>query len=106
MYRVTATQDDPRQRKPDISLAKRVLHWEPQVTVDDGLAATVSYFADELGLAVATGSGLAGKSYQRADAAPVWIATAVNEYLTADDKGLNFKKFDVPKAGKATKGGK
>ena len=29
--------DDPRQRQPDISLAKKMLGWEPKVTLDDGL---------------------------------------------------------------------
>jgi UDP-glucuronate decarboxylase len=37
-------QDDPMQRCPDISLAKRVLDWQPQVHLDEGLAATVAYF--------------------------------------------------------------
>lgn len=37
-------QDDPRQRKPDISLAKENLGWEPKVTLEDGLKETISYF--------------------------------------------------------------
>jgi UDP-glucuronate decarboxylase len=37
-------QDDPRQRKPDISLAQQALGWEPGVQLRAGLAATVSYF--------------------------------------------------------------
>jgi UDP-glucuronate decarboxylase len=37
-------QDDPRQRKPDISLARQALGWEPGVQLRAGLAATVSYF--------------------------------------------------------------
>ena len=36
--------DDPRQRPPDISLAKRVLDWQPSVEVDEGLQATIDYF--------------------------------------------------------------
>lgn len=36
--------DDPRQRKPDIGLAKKVLDWEPRVILEDGLAKTISYF--------------------------------------------------------------
>jgi UDP-glucuronate decarboxylase len=36
--------DDPRQRQPDISLAKSKLEWEPSVSLDDGLKETVSYF--------------------------------------------------------------
>jgi UDP-glucuronate decarboxylase len=36
--------DDPRQRKPDITVAKAELGWEPRVSLDDGLKETVSYF--------------------------------------------------------------
>ncbi len=36
--------DDPRKRKPDISLAKQVLNWEPKVPVREGLLATIEYF--------------------------------------------------------------
>jgi UDP-glucuronate decarboxylase len=38
--------DDPRQRQPDISLAKKLLSWEPKVPLDDGLARTVEYFRE------------------------------------------------------------
>jgi UDP-glucuronate decarboxylase len=37
-------EDDPRQRKPDISLAKKVLGWQPKVTLEDGLEKTIRYF--------------------------------------------------------------
>jgi UDP-glucuronate decarboxylase len=37
-------QDDPKQRQPDISAAKRDLGWEPTVPLEDGLAATIEYF--------------------------------------------------------------
>lgn len=37
-------QDDPKQRKPDNSLAKSVLEWEPKVSLEDGLKETVAYF--------------------------------------------------------------
>lgn len=40
-------QDDPMQRKPDISLAKEKLGWEPKVQLRDGLRHTIAYF-DEL----------------------------------------------------------
>ena len=37
-------QDDPKQRKPDISLALSSLDWQPKVALEDGLAETISYF--------------------------------------------------------------
>jgi UDP-glucuronate decarboxylase len=39
--------DDPRQRKPDIALAKKELGWEPKIALRDGLTPTIAYF-DEL----------------------------------------------------------
>ena len=42
--------DDPKQRKPDISLAKKLLGWEPQVSFDEGIGRTVTYFRDFLGI--------------------------------------------------------
>jgi len=39
------TRDDPKQRRPDISKAMRVLDWEPFVELFDGLARTVEYFS-------------------------------------------------------------
>lgn len=42
--------DDPQQRKPDISLAKNMLNWEPKVSLKEGLAKAVPYFKAELGL--------------------------------------------------------
>ena len=37
-------QDDPQQRRPDITLAKARLNWQPSITLDDGLFRTVEYF--------------------------------------------------------------
>jgi UDP-glucuronate decarboxylase len=37
-------QDDPKQRRPDITLAKSELDWEPKVKLDDGLKETIAYF--------------------------------------------------------------
>ena len=36
--------DDPRQRRPDIALARQVLGWEPSVPLEDGLKETIAYF--------------------------------------------------------------
>lgn len=36
--------DDPKQRRPDISLAKRELDWEPQIALREGLGKTIAYF--------------------------------------------------------------
>lgn len=54
------TQDDPSKRKPDISLAKEKLGWEPRVTVKEGLTSTIAYFQqilDEAGEIIPTGPG-------------------------------------------------
>jgi dTDP-glucose 4,6-dehydratase len=37
-------QDDPRQRRPDISKAREILGWEPMVSLDEGLKETIAYF--------------------------------------------------------------
>ena len=37
-------EDDPRQRQPDITLAKEKLGWEPVITLDEGLQKTIEYF--------------------------------------------------------------
>jgi UDP-glucuronate decarboxylase len=41
-------QDDPKQRQPDISLAKRYLNWTPSVDLEDGLRETIAYFRNRL----------------------------------------------------------
>jgi UDP-glucuronate decarboxylase len=41
-------QDDPKQRKPDISRAKLVLNWEPKINLEQGLAKTIGYFQSVL----------------------------------------------------------
>jgi UDP-glucuronate decarboxylase len=42
-------QDDPKQRKPDISLARARLDWEPKVQLEEGIGQTIAYFAGKLG---------------------------------------------------------
>lgn len=39
-------EDDPVRRRPDISLAKKMLSWEPSVSLDEGLEKTFAYFRD------------------------------------------------------------
>ena len=41
--------DDPAQRRPDLTLARSVLGWEPQVALDEGLARTAHWFAEVTG---------------------------------------------------------
>lgn len=40
--------DDPKMRRPDITLAKQQLGWEPRVTLDEGLDRIISYFREYL----------------------------------------------------------
>lgn len=54
------TEDDPTQRRPDITTAKRELQWEPKVTVEEGLQHTITFFKsiiDEAGEIKPTGPG-------------------------------------------------
>lgn len=41
-------QDDPRQRKPDITIAQQQLRWQPSVALEEGLLKTISYFRELL----------------------------------------------------------
>lgn len=41
-------QDDPKQRKPDITLARKLLKWEPKVSLADGLVRTIEYFRQKV----------------------------------------------------------
>jgi dTDP-glucose 4,6-dehydratase len=42
-------EDDPKVRRPDIGLARRLLGWEPVVSLQDGLKATIEYFRPKVG---------------------------------------------------------
>ena len=41
--------DDPRQRQPDLSLARQTLDWQPRISLEDGLKRTIEYFAETIG---------------------------------------------------------
>jgi dTDP-glucose 4,6-dehydratase len=41
--------DDPKVRQPDITLARRLLGWEPKVSLQEGLEKTIAYFREKLG---------------------------------------------------------
>lgn len=43
-------EDDPKVRQPDISFAKKELHWEPQITLEEGLNKSLPYFQERLGI--------------------------------------------------------
>jgi nucleoside-diphosphate-sugar epimerase len=47
-------EDDPKQRRPDISKAKRLLGWEPKVNLDEGLKSTIDFFKQQFAKASAT----------------------------------------------------
>jgi dTDP-glucose 4,6-dehydratase len=44
-------QDDPKQRCPDITKARRILHWEPKVNLEEGLQRTYDYFRQQIAAA-------------------------------------------------------
>ena len=47
LVKIAARPDDPGRRRPDITLAKKRLGWEPKITLEEGLRPTIDYF-DEL----------------------------------------------------------
>ena len=49
LIRKDLPQDDPKQRCPDISLAKRKLGWEPKIPLESGLTDTIDYFRKAIG---------------------------------------------------------
>jgi dTDP-glucose 4,6-dehydratase len=48
VYKPLLHEDDPRQRKPDISRARRVLGWAPKVSLESGIRRTLDYFRTQL----------------------------------------------------------
>jgi UDP-glucuronate decarboxylase len=49
LVRLPLPVDDPKQRQPDISLARKVIDWEPKVPLEEGLKKTIAYFDALLG---------------------------------------------------------
>ena len=45
---VSLPEDDPKTRQPNITLAKKILDWEPKVSLDEGLKSTLEYFKQKL----------------------------------------------------------
>ena len=45
---VPLPEDDPKTRQPNITLAKKILDWEPKVSLDEGLKSTLEYFKQKL----------------------------------------------------------
>ena len=43
--------DDPQLRRPDISRARRLLGWEPEIELEEGLVTTIEHFAAEMSTA-------------------------------------------------------
>ena len=41
-------QDDPKMRRPNITIAKEILDWEPKVNLDEGLKKTIAYFKNQI----------------------------------------------------------
>jgi UDP-glucuronate decarboxylase len=48
LVKMPLPQDDPRQRQPDITLARQKLDWEPKIQLRDGLSKTIAYFDNTL----------------------------------------------------------
>ena len=40
-------QDDPKQRRPNISKARKLLHWQPRIQLKEGLDATIQWFKNQ-----------------------------------------------------------
>jgi len=42
-------EDDPKQRRPDLTRARKLLAWQPRTSLDAGLTKTIAYFREHLG---------------------------------------------------------
>lgn len=49
--------DDPKQRRPDISLAEQCLGWSPSIPLHEGVSRTIAHFREIMGIPVAPGMG-------------------------------------------------
>jgi nucleoside-diphosphate-sugar epimerase len=52
VYRPFISADDPQRRRPDIAKARARLGWEPRVGLEEGMARTIAWFRERLGVAV------------------------------------------------------
>ena len=48
IVQVPLPEDDPKTRQPNITLAKKLLDWEPKVSLDEGLGSTLEYFKQQI----------------------------------------------------------
>ncbi len=48
IYKDSRTQDDPQVRQPDISKARSILNWQPQIPLEEGLERTIPWFREQL----------------------------------------------------------
>lgn len=78
--------DDPKRRCPDISRAKRLLHWEPRVPLEDGLKETVAYFRQRLGLGAV--SVAVGARVPRPPGTAVPLPPMLGRRAASRDEGL------------------
>jgi UDP-glucuronate decarboxylase len=57
VHKPLPSHDPPRQRQPDIALARLALGWEPATSLEDGLAMTIGYFKQALRRGSSHGAG-------------------------------------------------
>ncbi|HAO93745.1 MAG TPA: NAD-dependent dehydratase, partial [Deltaproteobacteria bacterium] len=48
VIRMPLPPDDPVQRRPDITIAKKTLNWDPTIKLEDGLKKTINYFSERI----------------------------------------------------------